>query len=176
MNFQAQTYPPHDIPPGASPDGISLQLLALACGLLPLVVALTCRRGVWGVPALFLCFIAGSYGGVVLSGPLALVLSAVIVATKPPKDAGSYALGTPFTPRLPSSQSGGFTGPTLRDPGASPVAPAAAPAVTAGAAGAAAANAPAAVTCPACATLVALCGDRYPPWCSKCGADLKVRA
>jgi hypothetical protein len=175
MNFQTPGYPQYDVPPDATPEGINLQLLALACGLLPLVVALMCRRGVWGVPALFLCFIAGSYGGVILSGPLAVALAWVFVATKPPKDTGSYALGTPFTPRPPSSQDGDLAKPTLRDPSAPPVAPVA-PAVTVATAGAAAANAAPAVACPACAAPVALCGDRYPPWCSKCGADLKVRA
>jgi hypothetical protein len=146
------------------------------CGLLPTAVAIWKRQTGSAVVGMGICVMCGFFGGLVLAGPVALILACLT------------AIGRSGAPRRPvelpppdstfEEEEEDFEAPSARPPAAesrpAPVGPTAGAPATWSADWLVTADAGVAVRCRQCSHLIPVGDDRPRPWCPKCGADLKT--
>jgi hypothetical protein len=157
-------------------------LAGAACGAVPLTVGLKRQRPGLAIGGMITCVIAGLFCGLILAVPASIVFTSMIMAT--PKSTSrrrSYdleeddAYWRPWHPDEVGAHADGLESAVDAPRNAVRAAPSAAPPPPPRRLprGEAAGDV---LSCPNCGRGIPFDGDRLPPWCPKCGNDLKRSA
>jgi hypothetical protein len=141
-------------------------LSGLVTGVLPVIVGYVRKSPALGRMGFLACFVAGAFGGPFLAVGAAVLFAVLIVLVTQRQAAAAPTPGLPEpypgpTPVVPAAEGSPRVGDTLSPRIAAPSPPPWVGEVP--------------LRCPSCGHEFAGDAGHLPPWCRRCGADLKRR-